>query len=455
MHASCSSGGKVTAVDEFRVQAAGTLMSGRALLGPDETVLSADGTIDTPPRADNGPTGHVVIALEPAGTGSELTATSDDPGMAFRAVDSYADATGGSVKLNGTIRLGVPGLPLNASLTADRFVLKRSPMIAKIAALGSVGGVIDLLAADGLPFSQLAVTFTQRAGVINLTEAVGGSPGLALTARGTVDRAGDELSLDGTMVPNYAGLAQLVKDLPDVGGVVTTLGNERVKALDFSASGSLADPYVTAKPATGMSPTDPPRPAAPDHHARQPDRIEEAPRRAGAGRDGHRDHAATQEETRHAGLDESGPRRGRRRRADDGSREATRQASGAGASSCTRYGYRVTSTYPIRRYTGSPIGDACKRGDATAEVEAGVAGGTRTQLAPARGRAPPGSSPPSRRPRRRGSRPSWPRQAACRPARRCRRRCAARTASRGCSAWPAARQSACRRSHRRRPITAP
>jgi hypothetical protein len=217
-------------------------------------VRSADGTIDTPPRADNGPTGHVVIALTPAGTGNELTATSNDPGMAFRAVDSYADATGGSVKLNGTIRLGVAGLPLNASLTADRFVLKRSPMIAKIAALGSVGGVIDLLAADGLPFSQLAVTFTQRAGLINLTEAVGGSPGLALTARGTVDRAGDELSLDGTMVPNYAGLALLVKNLPDVGGVVTTLGDERVKALDFSASGSLADPYVTARPATGISP---------------------------------------------------------------------------------------------------------------------------------------------------------------------------------------------------------
>jgi hypothetical protein len=246
--------GRVTAIDVFRLQAAGASLSGRALLAPDESLRSADGTIDMPPRAEGGPTGHVAVALEPAGTGSELTATSDDPGIAFRAVDSYADATGGSMKLTGTIRLGVPGLPMNGSLTADRFVLKRSPMIAKIAALGSVGGIIDLLAADGLPFSQLAVTFTQRAGVINLTEAVAGGPGVALTARGTADRASDELSLDGTMVPNYAGLARLVQDLPDVGRVVTTLGDERIKALDFSASGSLADPYVTAKPATGLSP---------------------------------------------------------------------------------------------------------------------------------------------------------------------------------------------------------
>src|SRR4029453_16526329 len=89
---------------------------------------------------------------------------------------------------------------------------------------------------------------------INLTEAVGGSPGLALTARGTVDRAGDELSLDGTMVPNYPGPPLLGKGLPAVGGVVPPLGDERVKALDFSASGSLADPYVTARPATSISP---------------------------------------------------------------------------------------------------------------------------------------------------------------------------------------------------------
>jgi uncharacterized protein DUF3971 len=247
-------GGKVTAVDAFRLQAAGASVTGRALLAPDESVRAADGTIDMPPRAENGPTGHVAVALKPAGTGSELTVTSDDAGIVFRAADSFADAKGGHLKLTGAIRLGVPGLPFTGTLTADSFVLTRSPMLAKIAALGAVGGVIDLLAADGLPFSQLAVTFTQRAGVINVTEAVCASLGLALTARGTVDRVRDELSLDGTMVPNYAGLAQLAKDVPDVGTVLTGLGNGGVKALDFSVSGSLADPYVTAKPATGISP---------------------------------------------------------------------------------------------------------------------------------------------------------------------------------------------------------
>lgn len=246
-------GGKVTAVDAFRLRAAGTSVTGRALLGPDESWRSAEGTIDTPPRAEDGSTGHLTVALKAAGTGSELIVTSDDAGAVFRAVDSYADATGGRVKLTGSIRLGTPGMPLSGALSADRFVLKRSPMIAKIAALGSIGGVIDLLAADGLPFSQLTGTFTQRAGVLNLTEAVAASPGMALTARGTVDRVGDDLSLEGTLVPNYGGLARLTKDRP-AAGTVLIVGSESTKAVDFSVSGSLADPYVTAKPATAITP---------------------------------------------------------------------------------------------------------------------------------------------------------------------------------------------------------
>jgi hypothetical protein len=144
-------------------------------------------------------------------------------------------------------------MPLSSALSADSFVLKRSPMIAKIAALGSIGGVIDLLAADGLPFSQLTVRFTQRAGVLNLTEAVAAGPGMALTARGTVDRVRDELSLEGTLVPNYGGLARLTKDRP-AAGTVLVIGSESTKAVDFSVSGSLADPYVTTKPATTIAP---------------------------------------------------------------------------------------------------------------------------------------------------------------------------------------------------------
>ncbi len=246
--------GKVTAFDAFRLQAAGSSVTGRALLGSDETVRSADGTIDMPPRADGASTGHVAMALRAAGTGSELSVTSDDAGTVFRAVDSYADATGGHVKLTGTIRLNMPGLPLAGTLSVDRFVLKRSPMIAKIAALGSLGGAIDLLAGDGLPFSRLTVSFTQRAGVINITEGVAGSPGMALTTRGTVDRVRDDLSLDGMLVPNYGGLSRLVKDVAAGGTEVAGLGGVRVQALDFTVSGSLADPYVTAKPATAIAP---------------------------------------------------------------------------------------------------------------------------------------------------------------------------------------------------------
>jgi hypothetical protein len=248
------SGGKVTAVDDFRLQAAGGAVVGRGVLDPDETWRSIDGTITVPPRSDGGSTGRLVVAVEQGGTGSQLSVTSDDAGGILRAVDTYADATGGRLKLTGTVRLGVPGTPFNGVLSIDRFVLKRSPMVAKIAALGSLGGVIELLASDGLPFSQLVVTFTQRAGAINIAEGVAASPGLALTVRGTVDRTRDDLSLEGTLVPNYDGLNRLVREVAVPAAVFTGFGGEAVPAFDFSVSGSLADPYVTAQPSTAIAP---------------------------------------------------------------------------------------------------------------------------------------------------------------------------------------------------------
>src|SRR5262249_22700602 len=91
-------------------------------------------------------------------------------------------------------------------------------------------------------------------GVINITEGLVGGPAMALTTRGTADRARDDLSLEGTLVPNYDGLSRLTKGAPAAGTELASLGVERVQALDFSVSGSIADPYVSAKPATTIAP---------------------------------------------------------------------------------------------------------------------------------------------------------------------------------------------------------
>jgi uncharacterized protein YhdP len=247
-------GGKVNAVEDFRLNAAGTSVTGRGTLDPSERWRSAEGTVTIAPRSDGASPAQVAVALkQAAGAGSEVTVTSDDAGTAFRAVDAYADATGGRMKLQGVVRLGVPGVPLAGTLTADDFVLRRSPIIAKIAAVGGITGVIDLLASDGLPFFQLSATFTQRAGVINISEGIAAGPATALTARGTVDRGRDELSLDGTLVPNFDEIGRLTQNLPP-SAIVSDLSSERTPALDFAVSGSLGDPYVTAKPATAIAP---------------------------------------------------------------------------------------------------------------------------------------------------------------------------------------------------------
>jgi len=244
--------GQLKAVDDFRLRAAGSSIDGRALLGPGETWRSLDGTIVMAPRTHGAGFTRAIAKLTPGGTGSLLTVTADDAGAVLRAVDAYADATGGRAKLTGELRLNLPGMPFAGTLNAERFILHRSPMIAKIAAMGPVTGIVDALAADGLPLSQLAVTFTQRAGVISVAEGIAAGPGVAFTVRGSVDRPRDELSLEGTLVPNHEVLAKLAPSPSEV-TAFSDLGP--VRALDFSVSGSLADPYVSAGPSTTIAPS--------------------------------------------------------------------------------------------------------------------------------------------------------------------------------------------------------
>src|SRR5262245_28385059 len=248
-------GGLVRTVDDFRLQANGSTLGGQATFGPDESWRTVEGHAEIAPRAEGDHPGHVTFEARPAGLGSQITVTSDDAGDVLRAIDAYADATGGRLRFTGEGRFGVPGFPLAGAVKVDRFTLTRSPMIAKIAALGSISAVVDALRGDGIPFSQLTATVTHRAGVIVISEGTLTGPAVTMALRGTVDRMKDDLSLNGTLVPSYQALARLTKNVPVLGNpAVTEVKSSEPRAVDFEVSGSLADPYVIVKPASAVAP---------------------------------------------------------------------------------------------------------------------------------------------------------------------------------------------------------
>jgi hypothetical protein len=246
------SGGQVRSVDDFRLEASRSSLSGRATFGPDESWRTVEGTGEIAPRSGEGHPAHLAFTARPAGTQSEITLTSDDAGTLLRAIDAYADASGGRLRFTGEGRLGVPGLPLAGTVSVDRFTLTHSPMIAKIAALGSIPGIVDALRGDGIPFAKLTASIAHRAGVIVISDGTITGPAVALGLRGTVDRMKDDLSLTGTLVPSYQGLGRLTKNGPQRGPTLTDVRTDGARAVDFEVSGSLADPYVTVKPASAV-----------------------------------------------------------------------------------------------------------------------------------------------------------------------------------------------------------
>jgi len=245
--------GQVRSVDDFRLQANGSSLGGQATFGPDESWRTVQGEAEIAPRSEGGHPGHVTFAARPAGTESQLTLTSDDAGDMLRTIDAYADATGGRLKFTGTGRLGAPGFPLAGTIKVERFTLTRSPMVAKIAALGSISPIVDALRGDGIPFSQLTASLTHRAGVIVISDCTLTGAAVAMALRGTVDRMKDDLSLTGTLVPSYTALSRLTKDVPALGPTPTEVRSDGARGVDFEVSGSLGDPYVTVKPSSAAA----------------------------------------------------------------------------------------------------------------------------------------------------------------------------------------------------------
>ena len=78
-----------------------------------------------------------------------------------------------------------------------------------------------------MPIAQLGATFTHRSGVVTLSDCVAIGPAMALTLRGTVDRTHDDLALDGTLIPNHAGLARLAASAATAGPTLPSSSAER------------------------------------------------------------------------------------------------------------------------------------------------------------------------------------------------------------------------------------
>jgi len=204
----------------------------------------ADLSATTPPQ------GTLSAALRPTdeATGRlELRAT--DAGAAAQVLDMPPGIRGGMLEVDA-LRGADGSLEGRAVMTG--FVVVDAPVLARLLAALSLGGLQSLLTGDGLEFSRAETRFAYTGETVSIEDFAASGGALGITADGTVDLGAERLDIAGTIVPIY-GLSQVIGAIPLLGDVLTG-GGDGVFAFTYSATGPLDDPRVGVNPISVLAP---------------------------------------------------------------------------------------------------------------------------------------------------------------------------------------------------------
>lgn len=197
----------------------------------------------------------VELAVAPAdGRGRTFGMRAGNAGEALRAFQIFPDMIGGRMETEGRFDDSAPARPLRAKLRVRAYHIVRTPILARLLGLLSLGGIRDALTGRGIYFSTLDMPFQARKGVITIDNGRAFGSALGLTFSGPIDTNTDTIDMQGELVPFYAVNSALGK-LPVLGDVMT--GGEKgggVFSASYRVAGPLDGPAISVNPVTVLFP---------------------------------------------------------------------------------------------------------------------------------------------------------------------------------------------------------
>lgn len=213
-----------------------------SLVGPDEVrALDLDATTGTAP---------LLVRYGPMGDGrDQLSVQADDAAAAFAALDMLHAVSGGRLLLTAVNTGGT----WNGRARVEHLWLTQAPVLARLLANGPLPDLSTQLQAEGLLFDVLETPFTLTDGQLYLSDLRASGGALGVTAEGVINRISDTVDLQGTIVP-FAGVNQVLGDIPLLGTILTGGDDQGVLALTFAVRGPLDDPAVSVNPLSALAP---------------------------------------------------------------------------------------------------------------------------------------------------------------------------------------------------------
>lgn len=190
----------------------------------------------------------------PQGAGYDLELGADDLGAVLRVFGWVDEMEGGQTRIVGRSPGPLLSAPIEAELELRQYTLVDAPLLGRIVAGASLGGLGGMLSEDnGITFERGVGELVLEQGVLSTDLLRAYGPALGITARGTLDTEANAIDLQGTLVPAYA-INQVLGAIPILGPLLTGGEGEGVLGVTYSVSGSLDDPDVNVNPLSALAP---------------------------------------------------------------------------------------------------------------------------------------------------------------------------------------------------------
>jgi hypothetical protein len=176
-----------------------------------------------------------------------------DAGALLRFADLYRHISGGWMWMTMAPPSADPA-PLEGTLNLRDFVIHDEPALQRLGTPASSPGATangPNGAASGIEFSHLGIDFTRRPERVILRDGIVRGSSLAATTDGTIDYAGNDMRLRGTIVP-LSGVNNMPGQIPVIGLLLG--GNNQGLTVTFEATGPTFAPLLRINPISPVAP---------------------------------------------------------------------------------------------------------------------------------------------------------------------------------------------------------
>lgn len=179
--------------------------------------------------------------------------TSEDAGEMARALGLFENGIGGTLSFTGEMTNPGPDQQVTGAIGVDDFRIVTAPTLAQILSAGSLGGIRDLLAGDGIGFTRLETLYDFKGNMVTLRKARAWGPAIGLTMEGDLDIKQNNARLKGTIVPAYTANSILGK-IPVLGSLLMGGKGQGLFAINYAVTGPLDEPDISVNPLSMLTP---------------------------------------------------------------------------------------------------------------------------------------------------------------------------------------------------------